>query len=106
MVKNMFGIVWRMNKNPEVDQWLEEHSHPLDEARRQVRTIILEADERVTESIKWSTPTFSYKGNIVSFNPSKNLISLLFHQGAEIPGSHPRLEGEGKLARTMRFPEP
>jgi hypothetical protein len=27
----------------------------------------------------------------------------MFHRGAEIPGEHPRLEGEGQLARTMRF---
>jgi hypothetical protein len=92
-----------MNRNPEVDRWLEEHSHPLDKARRRVREIILDADGRVTESIKWSTPTFAYKGNIASFNPSKNLISILFHRGAEIPGPHSRLEGEGRLARTMRF---
>jgi hypothetical protein len=25
------------------------------------------------------------------------------HRGAEIPGEHPRLEGDGKLVRTMRF---
>ncbi|MEX2553543.1 MAG: DUF1801 domain-containing protein [Actinomycetota bacterium] len=92
-----------MNRNQDVDRWLDEHAHPLDDARRRVREIILEADERVTESIKWSTPTFAYKGNIASFNPSKNLISILFHRGAEIPGDHPRLEGEGRLARTMRF---
>lgn len=69
---------------------------------QEVRAVAL-SDERVEESIKWSTPTFSYKGNIFSFNPAKNLISLLFHRGAEIPGDHPRLEGDGKLARTMRF---
>ncbi|HEV2825085.1 MAG TPA: hypothetical protein VG035_07755, partial [Actinomycetota bacterium] len=28
---------------------------------------------------------------------------LMFHRGAEIPGTHPRLEGDGRLARTMRF---
>ena len=27
----------------------------------------------------------------------------MFHRGAEIPGTHPRLEGDGKLVRTMRF---
>ena len=44
-------------------------------------------------------------GNIASFNPSKNLVSVMFHRGAEIPGRHPRLEGDGKLVRTMRFPD-
>ena len=62
-----------------------------------------DSDERVTESIKWKTPTFSYKGNIASFNPSKNVVSIMFHRGSEIPGDHPRLEGGGKLVRTMRF---
>ena len=65
-------------------------------------TILIE-DDRIEVSIKWQTPTFAYQGNIFSFNPAKNLISLLFHRGAEIPGDHPALEGEGKLARTMRF---
>lgn len=92
-----------MNRNPEVDNWFEGRDDPLDSAKQQVRDIILAADARVSESIKWKTPTFAYKGNIVSFNPSKNLVSLLFHRGAEIPGDHPRLEGDGKLARTMRF---
>ena len=27
----------------------------------------------------------------------------MFHRGSEIPGDHPRLEGDGKLVRTMRF---
>jgi hypothetical protein len=57
----------------------------------------------VTETIKWKTPTFAYRGNIASFNPSKHFLSGRFHRGAEIPGEHPHLEGDGKLVRTMRF---
>jgi hypothetical protein len=92
-----------VNRNPDVDRWLDEAAHPLDATMRRTRDIILTADDRVTESIKWKTPTFEFKGNIVSFNASKQLVSLLFHRGAEIPGDHPRLEGDGKLVRTMRF---
>jgi hypothetical protein len=92
-----------MNRNPEVDRWLDEADHPLDATMRRAREIILGADDRVTESIKWKTPTFAYEGNIASFNPSKNRVSIMFHRGAEIPGHHPRLEGDGKLVRTMRF---
>jgi hypothetical protein len=91
-----------VNRNPDVDAWFDAKQHPLEDAMQAVRLIIL-SDERVEESIKWQTPTFAYKGNIVSFNPAKKLVSLLFHRGAEIPGDHPRLEGDGKLARTMRF---
>jgi hypothetical protein len=92
-----------MGRNPDVDRWLEAVSHPLDATMRRARDVILAADDRVTESIKWKTPTFAFKGNIASFNPSKNLGSIMFHRGAEIPGVHPRLEGDGRLVRTMRF---
>ena len=91
------------NRNPEVEAWLVDRDHPLDDAMRLARDIVLDVDPRVTETIKWKTPTFEFKGNIASFNPTKNLISLMFHRGSEIPGSHPLLEGDGKLVRTMRF---
>jgi hypothetical protein len=87
----------------EVDAWFAARDHPLTDAMQLTRRLILEADPRVTESIKWKTPTFSFKGHIVSFNPAKKLVSLLFHRGAEIPGDFPRLEGDGPLVRTMRF---
>jgi hypothetical protein len=92
-----------MSRNSEVDRWFDQADHPLDATMRRARDMILGADGRVTESIKWKTPTFAYKGNIASFNPSKHLLSIMFHRGAEIPGDHPRLEGDGRLVRTMRF---
>ena len=92
-----------IKKNPEVDRWFEQQQHPLEPAMRRAREIILGADDRVTESVKWKTPTFSFRGNIASFNPSRNTVSIMFHRGSEIPGEHPRLEGDGKLVRTMRF---
>lgn len=92
-----------MNINPEVDAWFADKQPPLADAMLRVREIILGADPRIEETIKWSTPTFMYKGNIASFNPAKKLISLLFHKGAGIPGDHPRLDGEGDTARVMRF---
>jgi hypothetical protein len=87
----------------EVDAWFAERQHPLTDAMQRARQLILQADPRVSESIKWKTPTFSYKGNIVSFNPSKRLVSLMFHRGAEIEGDFPHLEGDGRLVRVMRF---
>jgi len=89
-------------RNPDVDAWFAESDNPIKPAMLAVRELAL-ADPRIEESIKWKTPTFAYEGNIFSFNPAKNFVSLLFHRGAEIPGDHPRLEGDGKLARTMRF---
>jgi hypothetical protein len=92
-----------MTTSAEVDAWFAERDHPLAEAMQLARRLILDADPRVTESIKWQTPTFAFRGNIVSFNPAKKKVSLLFHRGAEIPGEFPRLAGDGRLVRTMRF---
>jgi hypothetical protein len=92
------------NSNPEVDAWFGALDHPLRAAMLATRRAILEADPRIAESIKWSTPTFGYRGNLASFQPkAKQFVSLLFHRGAEIPGRHPRLEGDSPLARVMRF---
>jgi hypothetical protein len=90
-------------RNPDVDAWFEKKKHPMEMAMQAVRDAALAADPRITESIKWSTPTYSYEGNIFSFNPAKKFVSLLFHTGAKIPGDHPGLEGEGDTARVMRF---
>jgi hypothetical protein len=92
-----------MARNPQVDAWFEALDRPVKAEMHRVRDIILAADSRITESIKWKTPTFSYEGNLASFNPAKRFVSLLFHEGASIPGAHPHLEGEGAHARTMRF---
>jgi hypothetical protein len=93
-----------MQRNPDVDAWFETYANPQKAVVDRVRQIILDAHPRITESVKWSTPTFSYRGNLVSFQPrATKFVSLLFHEGASIPGDHPRLEGDGPHVRTMRF---
>jgi hypothetical protein len=89
--------------NPDVDAWFEAYDNPMRPVLQRVREILL-SDPRITESIKWKTPTFQYRGNLASFNPrSKAHASLLFHTGASIPGDHPRLVGGGDVARYMTF---
>ena len=92
------------NTNPQVDEWFQELDHPLKEEMRHARQIFLEAAERMSESIKWSAPTFEFMGNSASFQPrAKKFASLMFHRGSEIPGDHPDLEGDAPLVRIMRF---
>ena len=69
-----------------------------------VREIILATDERIEETIKWSSPTFMYKGNIASyFMNAKKFVSLMFHKGALLPNASGLLQGDGKEGRTARF---
>jgi hypothetical protein len=92
-----------MGRGDEVESWFGEYDNPMKEVVLAVRDIILE-DERITETIKWKSPTFMYEGNMASFNPrSKKHASLMFHTGASIPGEHPRLTGGGETARYMTF---
>jgi hypothetical protein len=88
----------------DVDQWFAESTHPLKDVILLVRQAIMAADDRVEESIKWKSPTFSFNGNIASINPqAKKYVSLMFHRGADIPGSFPHLQGGEKVARYMQF---
>jgi hypothetical protein len=93
-----------MNKNPDVDRWFKDYDNPMKDVVQAVREAILGADPKVEETIKWKAPTFMYKGNLASFYPkSKQHASLMFHTGAQIPGSFPSLEGTGDVSRVMKF---
>jgi hypothetical protein len=88
----------------DVDAWMATYDNPMKPVVEAVRRIILKADTRIGETIKWQSPTFVYKGNLASFNPrSKAHASLLFHTGASIKGDFPSLEGGEAVARYMKF---
>jgi hypothetical protein len=90
--------------SPQVSAWFERLEHPLKDAMIEVRDTILAADPRIQESVKWSTPTFSYNGDLASLQPkAKKFASLMFHRGSEIPGDHAGLVGTSALVRTMKF---
>lgn len=92
-----------MNRREEVEAWLAKYDNPMKDVVQRIREIILAADDRMDECIKWQAPTFTYKGNLASFFPrSKQHASLMFHLGAQIPGEHPRLEGTGDTGRVMK----
>lgn len=93
-----------MAKSKEVDQWFKEYDNPMKKVVMAIRDVILATDDRVGECIKWQAPTFTFEGNIASFFPkSKKHASLMFHQGAMIPGRHAILVGDGSAARQIKI---
>lgn len=63
-----------MNDVSEVDSWFEVLDHPQKETMQAIRRAIIGADERMSESIQWKVPTYSYTGNLRAFNlPPGNL---------------------------------
>jgi uncharacterized protein YdhG (YjbR/CyaY superfamily) len=92
-----------MGRNATVDAWFDRYNNPLKDVVQRLRAIVLDADPRIDECIKWQAPTFTYRGNLASFYPkSKQHASLMFHLGARIPGKHPRLEGTGDTSRVLK----
>src|SRR5687768_9594963 len=93
-----------MPRREDVDQWFARYENPMKDVVMRIREIILATDARVDECIKWQAPTFTFEGNIASFFPkSKQHASLMFHQGAKIPGKHKLLEGAGDTGRFMKI---
>ena len=87
----------------EVDAWLSRYDNPMRDVVQRMRHILLQSDERLSECIKWQTPTFVYKGFIVSFYPKPmSVATLIFHAGRAIPGSFPHLEPAGNDGLALR----
>ncbi len=92
------------NRNPKVDALIKAKKNPLTGEIQRVREIILGVSDKIEEDVKWSAPTFMYKGNIASFYMnSKKHVSLVFHNGASISDKYGLLEGEGNVSRVAKF---
>jgi uncharacterized protein YdhG (YjbR/CyaY superfamily) len=91
-------------KSKQVEAWLARYENPMKDVVLRIRDIIHAADQRIAETIKWQAPTFTFQGNLASFFPkAKQHASLMFHEGAKIPGRHPRLEGAGATSRVLKL---
>ena len=91
-----------MVKDAEIEDWFT--GKPAEAALRCVREVILSADPRMTEYVKYGTVQFAYEGDFANFVQHNNKqVSLMFNRGARISGGFPHLEGSGPSARFMRF---
>ena len=73
----------------QVKEFIQTSKHPLKKALEEIREIILSADKRITEHIKWNAPSFCFNGDDrITFNLSKNdRLLLIFHRGAKVKDS-------------------
>ena len=87
-----------------LDEYLVKKNNPMTAEIQRVREIIMGVSDKIEEDIKWSVPTFMYKGNIASFfMNAKHHVSLMFHYGASIPDKSGLLEGDGQVGRVAKF---
>jgi len=89
-------------RDPDVDRWLKgKRAEPL---LRRLRDVIMWADERMTEYLKYGTVQFACKGDFANFvRHDRKTADLMFNRGARIPGTYRFLEGTGPSARHMTF---
>ena len=91
-----------MKRDPYVERWLD--GKPAEPMLRRVRDVILWADSRMGEYLKYGTVQFACGGDMANFvQHEKKTVTLMFNRGAKIQGKFPHLEGTGPSARFMRF---
>ena len=71
-----------MSNTKKVDEFLSKLEHPLKAELEAVRAIIVNANPKIEEDVKWGGPSFFYKEELATFNPRiKNYVALIFHKG-------------------------
>lgn len=72
--------------NSEVTEFLDKLKHPLRKEIEETRSIILSADKRLDENIKWNGPNYSVGADdrvTMKIQPPKQ-VQLIFHRGAKV----------------------
>lgn len=75
----------KLSGHQQVVEFMDNLEHPLKEEIEAVRKIILSADNRINEHIKWNAPSFQVENeDRITFNlHGKGFFRLIFHCGAK-----------------------
>lgn len=71
--------------NDTVTQFLDDLNHPFRNEIEQLRIIILNACDGLTENIKWNAPNYCFNQEdriTMRIHPPKKQVQLIFHRGA------------------------
>ena len=89
-------------KDKEIEAYLNKLTDFQKEIVLAIREIVLSADEKVKEGIKWGSIAFFNNKNICGFREAKAHISLVFMEGAMLSDKHKILQGSGTKVRTYK----
>jgi hypothetical protein len=74
-----------VNSTDEVNAFMARLEHPLKAEIETVRAIILGADARIHESIKWNAPSFAVTEYFATFKLRPiTTVQVVFHTGAKV----------------------
>jgi hypothetical protein len=90
-----------------VDTFLDGSRHPMRIVIDRLRQVVLSADPRITETIKWGGPTFVLADGTANLATimlrGQSAVTLFFQEGASLPDPHGLLSGKAEHVRTTRF---
>jgi hypothetical protein len=89
-----------------VNAYMNALEHPFKAEVQALREIIVGADPKISERIKWNSPSYYYDVDMAAFNlRAKGFVQIIFvfHKGQMIHESQGLLQGTWKDRREARF---
>lgn len=82
----MKNIRQKLSGSTQVDEFMDNLEHQLKQEIEEVRKIILSANDKITEHIKWNAPSFQYldEDRITFHLHGKDSFQLIFHCGSKV----------------------
>ena len=68
----------------DVDEFMRKLDHPLKPALEAVRSIILGVSPKISEGIKWNSPSFRVNEWFATTNIRKDVLLVILHLGAKV----------------------
>ena len=94
-----------VNDSAGVDAYMKKLKHPLKAEMEAVRSIILKANSKMGERVKWNAPSFFHRVDMAAFNPrAQDFVQVIFvfPPGTMIDDAT-LLEGDFKDRRMAKF---
>ncbi len=95
-----------MPLDPKVNAFMDALEHPFKAEVQALREIIVAANPKIAERVKWNSPSYYYGVDMAAFNlRAKGFVQIIFvfHKGAMIHESNGLLQGTWKDRREARF---
>lgn len=85
-----------------VDLWMSELDSSLLPIARALRTLVLDAEPDLKESIKWENPVYEKNGRVCYLATNKNYVTLGLFNGALLQDADGLIEGTGAKMRHVK----
>lgn len=96
-----------MDPSEQIDRRIEELGDWRGEMVARLRGLIRQAAPELQEAWKWSSPTWTYHGNVLSVGAFKNHVKVNFFKGAGLADPHGLFNAgeDAKATRSIDFHE-